>query len=245
MLLEGKNAIVTGASSGIGYAAAHRLATEGARVVINYNQREEEANALVAELKSKGGDATAVRADVSTIAGTEAIFQACQQAFGAPDILVANAGTATMMPLAETTEAEYDRVFNLNVKGTLFLLKQAAQHLRDNGRAVIVSSTTTLFTLPGVAIYAGSKAALRSITDVAAQELGVRGITVNSVLPGVTDTALAKGLPPDFKQRVAESSPFGRIGQPEDIADVICYLASEGSRWVTGQHIVVNGGAKQ
>ena len=243
--LEGKIALVTGASQGIGRGIAERLAQDGAKVVLNYVGNSDAAAEAVAAIEKNGGAAFAIQADVSRPAEIERLFQGALARFGRLDILVNNAGIATLKSLPEITEDEFDRVFNLNAKGTLFCLKQAAAHLADNGRVINIASSTVDFPTEGAYIYAGSKAAVKKYTQIAAQELGRRGITVNTVTPGVTETALSAKLPDSFKQPVIESSPFKRLGHPEDIADVTAFLASENARWVTGQDILVNGGAKQ
>lgn len=241
--LEGRVALVTGSSQGIGRAIAQRLANDGAKVVINYAGNEAAANEAIAQITNDGGQAIAIQGDLSKIADIERLFRLTLEQFGKLDILVNNAGVATLMPLAEITEAEFDRVFSLNAKGTLFCLQQAALHLVDQGRVINIASSTVDFPIEG--IYAGSKAAIKKYTQIAAQELGKRGITVNTVTPGVTETPLSSRLPQEFTQPVIESSPFRRLGTPEDIADVVAFLVSENARWITGQDILVNGGAKQ
>lgn len=243
--LEGKVALVTGSSQGIGRGIAERLGQDGAKVVINYAGNEAAADEVVAQINNNGGQAIAVQGDVSKLVDIEQLFNTTLERFGKLDILVNNAGVATLLPLTEITEAEFDRVFNLNAKGTLFCLKQAALHLVDNGRVINIASSTVDFPTEGAYIYAGSKAAVKKYTQIAAQELGKRGITVNTVTPGVTETPLSSRLPESFTQPVVESSPFKRLGKPEDIADVVAFLASEDARWITGQDILVNGGAKQ
>lgn len=243
--LEGKIALVTGSSQGIGRGIAERLGKDGAKVVINYASNEVAANEVVAQINSNGGQAIAVQGDVSKLIDIEHMFNTTLERFGKLDILVNNAGIATLLPLTDITETEFDRVFSLNAKGTLFCLKQAALHLVDNGRVINIASSTVDFPTEGAYIYAGSKAAVKKYTQIAAQELGKRGITVNTVTPGVTKTALSSKLPESFTQPVVESSPFKRLGMPEDIADVVAFLVTEDARWITGQDILVNGGAKQ
>ena len=243
--LTGKTAIVTGSSQGIGRAAAEHIAKNGAAVVFNYVGNADGANEAVEKVKSAGGKAVAVKADVSKPADIKHLFEECVKEFGKPDILVNNAGVGTLQPLLEITEAEYDRVFNLNSKGTLFCLKYAAEYLNDNGRVVNISSSSTMFPLKGAAIYAASKATIKEYTKVAAIELGERGITVNTIMPGMTLTKMSESLPPEMKEQVAHTSPFNRLGTPADIADVITFLVSEEARWITGQEILVNGGGKQ
>lgn len=243
--LAGKVALVTGSSQGIGRGIAERLAKDGARVVINYVKNVGAAQEVVDAIRAGGGEAFAVQADIAKLPDIERLFQETIAQFGKPDILVNNAGVATLLSLPEITETEFDRVFDLNAKGTLFALRQAALHLADNGRVVNIASSTVDFPTEGAYIYAGSKSAVKKYTQIAALELGKRGITVNTLTPGVTVTPLSQALPASFTDPVIESSPFKRLAQPGDIADVVAFLASHEARWITGQDILVNGGAKQ
>ena len=243
--LEGKIALVTGSSQGIGRGIASRLASDGAQVIINYAGNEAAATEAVTQISDLGGRAVVIQGDLSQVMEIEKLFALALKQFGKLDILVNNAGIATLMPLPDITEAEFDRVFNLNAKGTLFCLKQAALHLADNGRVVNIASSTVDFPTEGAYIYAGSKAAVKKYTQIAALELGKRGITVNTVTPGVTETPMSSRLPASFTQPVIEGSPFKRLGKPDDIADVVAFLVSENARWMTGQDLLVNGGAKQ
>lgn len=241
--LINKVAIITGASRSIGKAIAIRLAENGAIVVVNYNSGADEAQAVVDEITSKGGQAIAMQADIGKIADIRRLFQSVIDLFGKLDILVNNAGIARGGLVADVSEEDYNAVFDLNVKGVLFCLQEAALRMQDNGRIVNVSSSTTLFPSPGLAIYAASKAAEKLFTEVLAKELGGKGITVNSVVPGPTSPGMFDNAPPEQQKMAIASSPFNRLGQPEDIADVVSFLVSEESRWITGQHILANGGA--
>ena len=243
--LSGKVAIVTGASKGIGRAVAERLAQAGARVVVNYASDVAEAEAVVAAIEGAGGVAVAVRGDVASAADVDALYDAAAR-WGAPDILVVNAGIGSVASLVDGTEAQYQRMFDVNTRGTMLLLRGAASHLANNGRVVTVSSATVAFPQAMTAIYAGSKAAVEAMSLVAAEELGPRGITVNIVQPGVTDTPLVAALPhrDELVRIVAANSPFKRIGTPGEVASVITFLISDEASWVTGQTICVNGGAK-
>ena len=243
--LKGKVALVTGSSQGIGRGIAERLAGDGARVVVNYVNNKAAAQEVVAAVSKQGGEAVAVQADIAKLPDIERLFQETLARMGGMDILVNNAGIATLLSLPDINEAEFDRVFDLNAKGTLFALRQAALHLADNGRVVNIASSTVDFPTEGAYIYAGSKAAVKKYTQIAALELGKRGITVNTVTPGVTVTPLSSHLPESFTKPVIESSPFKRLAQPNDIADVVAFLASDDARWITAQDILVNGGAKQ
>ena len=242
--LKTKTAIVTGASSGIGLAIAERLGRDGANIVVVYSSDETSANAVVKTIETSGSKAIAVHADISKQADVIGIYDACEKTFGRPDIVCNNAGVAAMQLLKDATEEEYEHIYNINVKGLLFSLKEAATRLNDNGRIVNTASSTTMFVNANTAIYASSKAAVKAMTEAAAQEFGGRGITVNSVMPGVTDTPMTQGLPPELKKMVIDSTPMKRIGQPQDIADVVAFLVSEEARWINGQHILINGGGK-
>ena len=185
-----------------------------------------------------------MQADISKPSDVKKYYDACEKAFGRPDIVCNNAGVATMLSLKDTTEEEYERVYGINVRGLLFSLKEAATRLKDNGRIVNTSSSTTMFITANTAIYASSKAAIKAITESAAQEFGARGITVNSIMPGVTNTPMTEKLPPEIKKQVIDSTPSHRIGQPEDLADVVSFLVSEDARWINGHHVLANGGGK-
>jgi 3-oxoacyl-[acyl-carrier protein] reductase len=243
--LAGKVAIVTGGTKGIGRACAHALAKRGAAVVVNYAKDEPAARECLESIASAGGRAILVRARVEFAGESATLFQAAQEHFGRPDILICNAGVSSLSPLAGVTEAEYQRVYDINVKGLLFLLKEAAKALNDNGRIVTLSSSVAVSPRAAMAVYASSKAAVKTITEVAAAEFGSRGITANCILPGLVDTPMVKDLPMAFKKAAADNSLFGRIGTPEDIAAVVAFLSSDEAGWITGQAIVANGGSKR
>ena len=243
--LSGKVAVVTGGSKGIGRAICTALAAEGAAVVVNFAHDGGAAEELVRSIEAGGGRALAVRMDISRPAGAAALFAAARDGLGGTDILVCNAGVSAVLPLEQTSESEYERIYGINVRGVLFLLKEAAQSLRDNGRIITLSSSVVASPRAGVALYASSKAAVKALTEVAAIELGPRGITANCVLPGLVDTPMVKDMPAEYKKIVAGNSPFRRIGAPEDIAGIVTFLASDAARWVTGQAIVANGGARR
>ena len=242
--LIGKIAIVTGASRGIGRAIAERLAQDGASIVVNYAQRPDQAKEVVSVIEAQGGKAIAVQSDISQIADIRRLFLETVDFFGHLDILVNNARTSAFKPLAEVSEAEFDVQFALNAKGTFFAMQEAARRIADGGRIVNISTLGTVNSAAGAGVYTGSKAAVEQFTMSAAKELGERGITVNTVSPGVTDTELFnKEAPPNVKAQAAQLSPLGRMGQPQDIADVVAFLVSEQARWITGQNIHVSGGA--
>jgi 3-oxoacyl-[acyl-carrier protein] reductase len=241
--LSGKVAIVTGAARGIGRAIAERLAQDEASVVVNYAHSADKAQAIVASIENRGGKALAVQADMSQVADVRYLFQETVAYFGRLDILVNNAGIGKFTPLAEVTEEEFDTILALNTRGVCFALQEAARRMADGGRIINISSSITVSAFVGTAVTAGSKAAVEQFTLAAAKELGKRGITANTVLPGATGTeGFDQTAPPEMKGKVAHMSPLGRMGQPKDIADVIAFLASEQARWLTGQHIRATGG---
>jgi 3-oxoacyl-[acyl-carrier protein] reductase len=243
MRLQEKVALVTGASRGIGRAIAVRLGRDGAAVVINYAGNQQAAQETVSAIDAAVGSAVAVQADVSKRADVERLFDETIQHFGRLDFLVNNAGIMFNKPLAEVTEEEFDRIFAVNVKGTFFACQQAARRMADGGRIINFSSSTTAMMLPTYGAYVATKGAVEQMSHVLAKELGPRGITVNVVSPGPTDTELfGQGKTEQDKQRFAQMAALGRLGQPEDIADVVALLVSDEARWITGQNIRANGG---
>jgi 3-oxoacyl-[acyl-carrier protein] reductase len=241
--LEGKVALITGASKGIGRAVALRLARDGAAVVVNYSSSAEQARTAVAEIQAAGGRAVAAQADVGRTDEIEKLFDATFSNFGRLDILVNNAALPLYKSLVEITEAEYDRVFAVNVKGTFFACQQAARRMADGGRIINVSSSTTVMMLATYSAYVATKGAVEQITRSLAKELGPRGITVNTISPGGTDTELfGLNKTAEDKKRFAQMAAFGRIAEPQDIADVVSLLASDDAHWITGQNLRANGG---
>jgi len=242
MDLRNQTAIVTGAGQGMGRGIAEKLSQYGASVVVS-GRTESKVQETARIIESRGGSALAVKADVSIISDIANMFDACIERFGAPDILVANAGVSYISDLLKTTEEEYYMVYDTNAKGTYFCLKEAGLRLKDGGRIVLISSSTTKHPKTGMSLYSSSKAAISMMAEVAAQELADRGITVNAVLPGLTVTpAVEAGLPEAFKQIVADNTPFKRLGKTEDIAEVVAFLCSKESQWVNGQVIMADGG---
>jgi 3-oxoacyl-[acyl-carrier protein] reductase len=237
--LDGRTAVVTGGSRGIGRAIAIGLAARGARVVVGYRSNEEAAAEVVGEISRNGGSATAVGADVGQPSEVVRLFDEAEAAVGTLDIVVANAGDAVIKPLVECTEADFDRVFATNTKGVFFTLQEAARRVRDGGRIVVTSTGGTRMWFTETSLYLGSKGAAEQFVRALSRELGDRGITVNAVSPGFTDTDL---LPERDRAVAAEMSPFHRIGDPAEVAAVAVFLASDAAGWVTGQNIGVGGG---
>ncbi len=243
MRLDGKVALVTGASRGIGRAIAVRLGRDGAAVVVNYSGNHEAARETVAAVEAAGGRAVAVQADVGRVGDIQRLFDAAFEHFGKLDILVNNAGIMFNKPLADVAEEEYDLIFAVNVKGTFFACQQAAKRMADGGRIINFSSSTTAMMLPTYGTYVATKGAVEQLSHILAKELGSRGITVNVVSPGATDTELfGQGKTEQDKQRFAQLAALGRLGQPEDIADVVALLVSDDANWITGQNVRANGG---
>ncbi|MEN3613497.1 SDR family oxidoreductase [Plantactinospora sp. ZYX-F-223] len=236
MRLDGRTALVTGGSRGIGRAIVQRLAEAGARVVFTYRSDQAAADDLV----SRYGDVVAVRADQADPASLGSMFVPVRDGL---DILVNNAAIVASTPIAGITAEEFDRVMAVNAKFPLLAMREAATVLRDGGRIVNISTLNTVLPAPGLALYCASKAALEQFTAVAARELGPRGITVNTVSPGATDTDMLRASnPAEALTRTATLTALGRLGQPEDIAAVVAYLAGPDAQWITGQNIRATGG---
>ena len=237
--LSGKVAIVTGASSGIGRAIAERLAEDGAIVVVNYYHSREKAEQVITGIQAKGGKAVAVRADMSNVAEARRLVIETVKQFGRLDMLINNAGRFMPKALLDTTEADFDQIVALNAKGPYFAMQEAANMLKEGGRIVNISTDGTHLSFPGATAYLGSKGALEQYTKGLAQELAPRGITVNTVSPGFTETGM---MTDEFRKIGIQLSPLKRLGLPKDIADVVAFVVSEEARWLTGQNIHTGGG---
>ena len=242
-MLQDKVAIVTGASRGIGAEIAQTLAHAGAKVIVNYVKDQKAASRVCKEITNAGGECLAVKADVSQTAAVRRLFDETVNHFGKIDILVNNAGILTFKEIAEISDEEFDRIIDINLKSVFYMLREAATRLSDKGRIVNISSTVTRLMLPKYGAYAATKGAVEQLTHIFAKEMGARGVTVNAVLPGPVNTELfrAEKTEEDIK-RMAGLAALGRIGESEDVARVVLFLASEESGWISGQNIGVNGG---
>jgi 3-oxoacyl-[acyl-carrier protein] reductase len=245
--LKGKVAIVTGASKGIGAAIAKSLASEGASVVVNYASSKEGADAVVAAIGKAGGKAVAVRGDVSKSADAQGIVDAAIKQFGKLDILVNNSGVYNFSPLESITEEDFHRQYGVNVLGLLLTTQAAAKHLGEGASIINIGSVVTRITPPGSAVYTGTKGAVDAITGVLSRELGPRKIRVNALNPGMVETEgthSAGFIGSDFETGTIGQTPLGRIGQPNDIASIAVFLASDDSSWLTGEQLLAGGGLR-
>jgi 3-oxoacyl-[acyl-carrier protein] reductase len=246
--LKGKVAIVTGASKGIGAGIAKGLAAEGATVVVNYASSKEGADRVVAEIKGNGGKAVAIQGDVSKAGDVQRVFAETKKAFGQLDVLVNNAGVYQFAALDEITEEQFHRQFNTNVLGLLLATQEAAKHFGSEGGSVInIGSTASSLNPPTTAVYTATKGAVDAVTHVLAKELGPKKIRVNSINPGLVETAgvhAAGFVGSEFQKHFEAQTPLGRIAQPEDIAPIAVFLASADSGWLTGETILASGGLR-
>ncbi|WP_296650620.1 glucose 1-dehydrogenase [Paraburkholderia sp.] len=245
--LAGKVAIVTGASKGIGAGIAKALAAEGAAVVVNYASSKAGADTVVSAITSAGGKAVAVGGDVSKAAEAQGIVSTAIETYGRLDILVNNSGIYEMAPIEEVTEAHYRKQFDTNVLGVLLTTQAAVKHLGEGASIINVSSVVTTITPPGSAVYSGTKGAVDAITGVLARELGPKKIRVNAINPGVVvteGTHTAGLIGSDFEKFAISQTPLGRVGQSDDIASAVVFLASDDAKWLTGEHIVASGGLR-
>jgi 3-oxoacyl-[acyl-carrier protein] reductase len=246
--LDGKVAVVTGASKGIGASIAGHLAEEGAAVVVNYASSKEAAERVVRDIQAKGGRAIAVQGDVARQADIERLFAETIRAFGRVDILVNNAGVYEFAPLEQVTEAHFRRHFDLNVLGLLLASKAAAALFPSQGGSIVnISSFASTAAVGGSSVYSATKAAVDSLTRTLATELGPRNIRVNAVNPGMVDTegTRAGGITEsDLRRQVEAQTPLGRIGQPRDVAPAVAFFASDDAAWITGETLLITGGMR-
>jgi len=241
--LKGKTSIVTGASRGIGATIAIKLAEAGANVVINYKGSKSKAEEVAKKIESLNGKAIIFQADVSKLAEAKKLFDVAIQHFGKVDILINNAGIMKNNLIQNATEEEFNQHFEINVRGVFNMLKQASTKLAKNGSIINFSSTTTKLMMPTYGLYSASKSAVEQMSRVFAKEIGVKGINVNSILPGTTNTELFReGKSEELISNLASMTAFKRIGEPEDIAKTVLFLASDDAKWITGQNIATNGG---
>ncbi|MDI3403186.1 SDR family oxidoreductase [Streptomyces cavernicola] len=240
----GKTALVTGGSRGIGRAIALRLAADGARVGVHYAANETAAKETVTAIEAAGGSAFHFGTELGVPGDADALWEAFDEHADGLDILVNNAGVAGPGTIHDVSEAAYDKIFAVNAKAPFFVIQKGLDRLRDGGRIVNVSSGVTKVAFPGMTAYAASKGAVEVLTLTLAQTLGERGITVNAVSPGTIETDIHPWMAdPDAKAHAAAFSVFNRVGQPDDVADVVAFLASPDARWITGQNIDASGGS--
>jgi 3-oxoacyl-[acyl-carrier protein] reductase len=245
--LQGKVAVVTGASKGIGAAIAKSLAAEGASVVVNYASSKSGADAVVDSIKKSGGKAVAAGGDVSKSADAEKIIDAAIKNYGRLDILVNNSGVYEFSPIEDVSEESFHRMFNINVLGLLLTTKAALKHIKEGGSIINIGSVVSRITPPASSVYTGTKGAVDAITGVLARELGSRKIRVNTLNPGMVETEgvhTAGFLGGDLEKSLVAQTPLGRIGQPGDIASIAVFLASDDSGWLTGEQLLAGGGAR-
>ncbi|WP_409307556.1 SDR family oxidoreductase [Pectobacterium sp. B1J-3] len=240
---NGKVAIVTGSSRGIGAATAKRLALDGYSITVNYLRNQDLAQKNVVEIEKAGGKAISVQADVSDPAAVRRLFDATQEAFGGVDVVVSNAGVMRLSPFSNMTDEDFDRMMMVNFKGSFNVLRLAAQRVRDGGRIISLSSSITQLRSPTYGPYAATKAAQELFANVLAKELAGRQISVNAMAPGLVNTTLfTDGKTPEQIAGFAQRTPHQRIGEPEDIANVISALCSSDGMWINGQTVFANGG---
>ena len=238
-----KVAIVTGASRGIGAAIAERLGRDGFTVVINYAGNAAAAEALAARIEAAGGRAVTAQADVADATAVRAMFDKVETAFGGVDVLVNNAGIMSLSPLADADDAHFERMIDVNLKGTFNTLREAARRMRSGGRIINFSTSVLGVSLPTYGVYVATKAAVEAMTRVLTNEMRGRNITVNAIAPGPTATALfLDGKSPELIERMSRMNPLERLGQPEDIAAAVAFLAGPDGGWINGQVLRANGG---
>lgn len=247
--LHNKTALITGSARGLGKAIAERYAALGANIIVNYSRDKASAEETLSTVEASRAKAIAVQADVSKVTDIERLFNETKKVFGKIDIVVANAGIEMVeTPVTQFTEEQFDRLFNINTKGAYFTMQQAARNIEDNGRIIYIASSTTAFPVPGMAVYGGSKTTPRYLVDVLSKEIAYRGVTVNSIIPFAVDHSgifVDPDAYPELRKSLIESCPMGRFSEVEDIANLAEFFASDLSSFVSGQHLLVNGGADQ
>lgn len=243
MNLEGKTAIVTGGSGGIGGEIAKGLASDGAKVLLTYSSNAEQAEVIASGIKEKGGNAEIYKCDLTSDLSIKELFETAKTRLGAIDIVVNNAGVAVLTPFAELNADHYEQIFSVNVRAVALSMHYTMSYIAQGGRIINVSSSTVKRPFAGLALYAASKAAVNTLTEIGALEFGHLEVTVNAVMPGPTVPGMFERMPPEMHQTEAQRSPFKRLGRAEDIAEVVCFLASDAAKWITGQIICVDGGA--
>ena len=237
-------AIVTGAGTGIGAAIARRLAADGYATLLCYNRSAEGVQRTLEAITEAGGQARLARADIADASQVEALFANCRENYAEPEVVINNAGIGHMAAFAEISDADYDRLFDTNVRGTFHMCREAARHIQDNGVIINISSGVGVSSAWGMGLYTACKLAIEGFTKALAHELGPRGIRVNTVSPGMTDTPMLEGGDADaLREYGAERSVMKRVGQPEDVADVVASLVGSDGRWITGQNIHADGGS--
>ena len=242
-VLDGKVALVTGASGGIGGAVAKRLAEAGASVAAHYNTNEQGARETADAIKAAGGECLVTGGDAADPKQAARIADEVADRFGRIDILINNAGTLQNLVFGSVTPENFDEQFHNNVLSGIIMMQEAVRHFpAEGGRVVNVSTNLSYGPMEGATVYSAAKAAIITLTQGFARELGKKGITVNAVAPGATDTSMLSWITDEMRQGIAQATPLGRMGQPDDVADVIVFLASPASRWVTGRTLIVDGG---
>ena len=247
--LKNKVALITGSTSGLGKAIAERYATLGADIAINYPKDRASADEVLSNIKASRANAIAVQADITRVAELARMFEEVKRTFGKIDIVVANAGIEMVeVPVTDFTEEQFDKVFTVNTRGTYFTLQQAARHVSDNGRIIYIASSTTSFPMPGMGVYGGSKMTPRYLVNVLSQAIGHRGVTVNSIIPFAVNHSGIFADPasyPAMRKSLIDSCPMGRLAEVEDVANAAEFFANDLSSFISGQHLLVNGGANQ
>lgn len=241
-ILADRNALVTGASGGIGGETARRLAAAGARVAVHAFRNISGAEAVAAEIVEAGGEAFALAGNAAELPAMARIVDETAERFGSIDILVHVAGTSPQMPFGSITAENFDALFRDNVLSAILAMQESARHMGEGGRMVAVSSNLSYGPMAGLVPYAAAKAALITLTQGFARELGSRRIAVNAVAPGAIETQMTEWIPQDIRDAIAGSTPLGRMGRPDDVADAIVFLASPAAKWVNGRTLIVDGG---